>query len=136
MAPKLHPGPLGPMAGRKAACAAVLGWLVALGLALAATAEHPAQELPTTELNETASSVSELLGALNRTQGSDKSITITLLSEPRRLPPLAQLPHRIRCAGKRQLGPMPALHSASADHWAVLLRASGLMCCPSAGRLP
>lgn len=84
MATKPHPGPLGPMAGRKAACAAVLGCLVALGLALAATAEHPAQELPTTELDETASSASELLGALNRKQGSDKSLTITLLGKPRR----------------------------------------------------
>ena len=67
------------MAGRRAAWAGLLGGLAALGLALGATVERPPSELPGTELDATASDVAELLDALNRTQGSDKSLTITLL---------------------------------------------------------
>lgn len=85
-----------PMAGRRAAWAALLGGLAALRLALGATTERPPPELPSTELDATASDVAELLDALNRTQGSEtKSITITLLGGRRR--PLRQLP-RLICA--------------------------------------
>ncbi|PRW58787.1 kinase isoform B [Chlorella sorokiniana] len=65
------------MAGGRAACALGLLCLLALG----ATAERPPADLPATELSQTVSSVAELLGALNRTGGSDRSVTITLLDD-------------------------------------------------------
>lgn len=69
------------MAGPRARWAAALGCLLALGLAVGA-ADH-APQLPATEEQKAASSAAELLQAINRTQGHDRSVTITLLG-PRR----------------------------------------------------